>query len=262
MQYTGPNGAMAEGLLNEYLTGAAKRNAWFVGTGDYIDFMSPSNRAKLKAAGFYDTALDVVSDKALSLTQELYDKYLVQTRGQWLGLVHGHHWSELANGSTTDEWLAERLECPYLGTSAYIVLNFESDDLSQRAGRVVLWVHHGRGNGRASAPINKLETVATYWDADVFVIGHMSKLAAAPINRIYPAEDSEGNLHLAHRKIQLVGAGSWSRAYMEGHRQGRRKHGCYVEEAMMNPAALGGCFVKVIPRWESRKWVPTITVEV
>ena len=52
------------------------RNAYFVGTGDYVDFLSPSNRVRLANAGLYDTALQVIRDKATELVDELYERYL------------------------------------------------------------------------------------------------------------------------------------------------------------------------------------------
>lgn len=259
LQYTGSAGAMASHLFQEYLNEAQSLGAYYIGLGDYVDFMSPSNRARLNNAALYDTAMDVIQQKALSLVKDLYTHYLGRTQGQWLGLVHGHHWSPISSTETTDTWLAKQLGCPYLGTCAYVVLDFVSDDDSQRQGRVVLWLHHGQGNGRASAPINKLERVFAYWDADVFVIGHMSKLASAAVNRIYPVDrPDDGNITLKDRKSLLVGAGSWSRAYMQGHKKNGIPHGCYVEEAMMDPAALGGAMVQITSRWISRRWAPII----
>ncbi len=260
LQYTGKNGSLASDLFREYLSEASLLNAHYIGLGDYIDFMSPSNRSRMAQAALYDTAASVIEEKSKELIQDLFIDYLYHTHGKWLGLLHGHHWSMVSATQTSDQWLAERLGCPYLGTSAYVALDFVSDDSSDRKGRVVLWIHHGTGNGRAAAPVNKLERVATYWDADVYVIGHMSKLASAAIERIYPVNGEDG-LELRHRKSLLVGAGSWSRAYMKGHTKGGRPHGCYVEEAMMDPAHLGGAFIKIVPRWVARRWDPIIRVE-
>src|SRR3989304_5688136 len=73
----------------------------FVGMGDYTDFASPSNRSRLKAANLYDTATDIIDQKAEELTEEIGD-YLKPTRGKWLGMVEGHHLHELKDGTTTD----------------------------------------------------------------------------------------------------------------------------------------------------------------
>lgn len=261
LQYDGPNGAMAGERLKAHLVEAQKRNAYYCGTGDYIDFMSPSNRARLANAGLYDTAQRVIRDKARSLTGDLYNEYLASTTGRWLGLVHGHHWSECQHGETTDEYLANMLRTTYLGTCAYVVLDFVSDDASERHGRVVLWVHHGTGNGKPGHAIRKLESLAGSWDADVFIMGHDCKLETATMNRIYPRV-VDGTLTLEHKKVCLVGAGAWSRAYQKNHTVDGKKAGCYVEAAMMVPAALGGAFITIRPRWECRRWEPVLKVEI
>lgn len=261
LQYDGPNGAMAGERLKAHLAEAQSRNAYYVGTGDYVDFMSPSNRVRLANAGLYDTARRVIRDKAYSLVGELLDDYLTPTIGRWLGLVHGHHYSDTSTGETTDELLAAWLHTQYLGTCAYVVLDFVSDDASERHGRVVLWVHHGNGNGKPGHAIRKLEGLVGSWDADVFIMGHDCKLETATMNRIYP-KAVDGILTLEHKKVCLVGSGAWSRAYRKGHTVDGKKAGCYVEAAMLTPAALGGAFITIRPQWTARRWDPSITVEV
>lgn len=262
LQYTGPGGAFADGMFKSYIAEARARDAFYVGLGDYVDMMSPSNREKFEKAGMYDTTKDFVLSKIAETVDELYAEYLIGTTGKWLGLVHGHHWAPVTREENTDQRLARHLRTQYLGTSAIIRLDFVSDDSSERRGSVTLWLHHGRGNGKAAAPINALQNVASSWDADVYMIGHMTKLASAAINRVYPVDGADGALSLAHRKQLLVGCGGWSKAYMAGHKADGAPGGCYVEQAMLSPTALGGTFIKIQPKWDSRRWEPSIRVEI
>src|SRR5678815_3180203 len=100
--------------------------------------MSPSNRQGLISAGLHDTAQAVIWDKAMELTEELYEKFLKPTTGRWLGYVEGHHLCEL-NGETTDEKLCAMLKCEFLGTSAFIRIPVAD---------LTLYLHHGNGGGK------------------------------------------------------------------------------------------------------------------
>src|SRR5689334_21723076 len=89
IQWSGERGPTSKDILKRHIDRCLKLDAWYIGLGDYIDFMSPSNRQRFKEAGLYDTAQDVVDDKALELTYELYEKFLRPTKGRWLGMLHG-----------------------------------------------------------------------------------------------------------------------------------------------------------------------------
>ncbi len=221
--------------------------------------MSPSNRARLRSAGLYDNTVRTVEDKARELTDGLYRDYLQTTTGQWLGLVHGHHWAETGNGETTDTRLAARLGTVYLGTCAYILLTFHGP--GSRLGSLHLWVHHGCGGGRAGAALNKLEVLSANWEADAFIMGHTTKLSTAPISRIYP-EFRAGVGRLRHKRIYLVNAGGWAKGYGAGSQREGRAGGDYVEVGMLAPAALGGSLLKITAHWSGRTWKPELKVEI
>ncbi len=259
LQYTGREEDMAGSYLRRHLAYCQGKGAYYIGTGDYVDLMSPSNRSKLKSAGLYDNTIRTIEDKAAEMVKRLYKQYLEETTGQWLGMVHGHHYADCGDGRTTDQTLADLLGCPYLGTCAYVRVVFHGP--GARMGHVNLWVHHGTGSGKAGAALNKLENLAANWEADVFVMGHTTKLSAAPISRIYPDFSGKtGRLH--HKKIYLVNAGGWSKAYAAHSQRDGRPAGDYAEAGMMAPAALGGSLLKVTARWSGRTWKPEIRVEV
>ena len=245
-------------------------DAWYVGTGDYIDFLSPSNRQRLSAAGIYDTSMDVIDDKALDLVLELYQKFLLPTKGRWLGMLHGHHYATLKTGETTDQRLCQLLNTRFLGTSAFVRLQFI---VSTSKLNVTLWVHHGCGGGiTAGAPLNKLQHAALGFDADIYIMGHTTKSPAAPLERIRPRWHGKGSPDLIHKKVLLVNAGGFAKSYVKGSKQGRVPMGGYAEQGMMNPAALGAPIIRIQPYMldrgdhatnnRERTWEPRITVEI
>jgi hypothetical protein len=259
LQYTGREEDMAGKHLKRHLAYCQSKGAYYVGTGDYVDLMSPSNRARLKSAALYDNTCRTIEDKARELTDQLYRDYLEGTTGRWLGLVHGHHWTDCGDGETTDQRLAGLLASRYLGTCAYVQLVFRGP--GARLGSLNLWVHHGTGGGRAGAALNKLEVLATNWEADVFLMGHTTKLSTAPISRIYPRfKDGVGKLR--DKKIYLVNSGGWSKAYAAGSKREGRPAGDYAEQNLYSPAALGGSLLKITAHWSGRRWRPELKVEV
>lgn len=270
IQWAGERGPTAKDRLQRHIDKALEAKAWFLGLGDYIDFMSPSNRQRYEAAALYDNAKDVIDDKALDLVLELYQKFLKPTKGRWLGMLHGHHYAMLRSGETTDQRLCQLLGTRFLGTAAYIRLQFTRKNTAQRSN-VVLWAHHGRGGGvTVGAPLNTLDRIAAQFPAaDVYIMGHTTKRSNAPQARVLPRWSGKGSPDLSDREYHLVNSGGFAKGWKHKSRQGRIPMGDYVELDMKNPAALGAPLIHILPRQryipgqKSRNgdWDPEITVE-
>ncbi len=249
-QFAGKSSSTAIDTLKRHIEKCQELGAYYIGMGDAIDLASPSNRQRILSARLYDTATDVIEEKAMDLVHELYEGVLKPTRGKWLGWVQGHHWYPLKAGDTTDMRLCQLLDTTFLGTSAFIRLQLRyRKDTSQT---ITCWVHHGCGGGvKASSPLNKLENILPYWDADLFFIGHSTKQASAPINRVSARWDLRSGPALIHRKILMIGTGSFSKSYIQGAAQGQIPRGGYAEEKMLNPNTLGAPIVYVRPTYET-----------
>lgn len=231
--------------LERHLEWGVKQGAYFIGMGDYVDVASPSNRDTLRAARLYDSVQDMIEEGA-ERALEGVKGLLKGTENRWLGLLEGHHLFEFRDGTTTDTRLAQHLHAPFLGSCAFVRLHFSRPNGGGASRTCVLWVHHGAGGGsKASAPINKLENLMPYFDADIYLIGHMSKKVAAPIDQLYMG-GGRGD-RLRHRTKIIAGTGAWLQGYMQGSKTGEIARGSYVERAMMNPTALGGIVLTVRP---------------
>ncbi len=98
-------------------------------------------------------------------------------------------------------------------------------------------------------------------DADAYFMGHTTKQSAAPIVRVYPFVQ-DGVMELRDKRMYLVNAGGWSKAYSLGSKRDGHPAGDYAEAGLMNPAALGGSILKIVPQWDARRWEPILRVEV
>ena len=213
------------------------QNAWFIGMGDYHDFLSPSNRRFLANSGLYDTAHDLIESWYMEHLEELKE-ILRPTKGRWLGMLEGHHYFELSDGGTTDTELCRFLEAPFLGTCAVLRMQFKGTN-----SHVIdcwLWAHHGTGGG--DDPLRQLVRVAPgFPQVDVFLQGHNTSIDARPKDMV-EFYGNNGNLKMRDRRQLFVATGGFMRGYQRG-----RPQGTYVEKAMMRPTALGSVTVYITP---------------
>lgn len=235
IQWSGDHGSTAQDQLKRHIDKCLELDSYFIGTGDYIDFLSPSNRQRLASAELYDTAQDVIAEKAYELNLEVYEKFLKPTTGRWIGMVEGHHFYE-GGGETTDERLSGMLKTTFLGTSAFIRI--------PRAD-FVIYVHHGTGGGTLpGAGLNKLYHVAAgLQGADVYLMGHNTKLATARLSRPFPKWDKKPTLQ--HRDVWVINCGGFSKSNVVGHRHGTIPRGDYAEQRMLTPSPLAAPIITV-----------------
>jgi hypothetical protein len=263
IQWFGFDDDVAINTAAKHMKWGIENNAYFIGMGDYVDTLSPSNRDRLKQAALYDSAEMFLDMSIEKLIDNLYERVFVGSEGRWLGLLEGHHYYKFEDGTTTDQRLCKFVGGKFLGTSAIIRLRFKTGEGNY--GNINIWCHHGVGSGkRLSAPINQLELLPTYWpECQIFLIGHHHKKIGGPINQtipIWPHSDSKQEPRLLHRTCIVACTGGFLKGYIEG-----RERGNYVEKAMLPPVAIGGITIKIVPHW-SRKggssiWNPLITVE-
>jgi hypothetical protein len=266
IQWAGDESEVALEMLKRHIAWGVKQGAWFIGMGDYIDTLSPSNRAKLSGAALYDTAVKALDRDAQARVKELYARALKPSRGRWLGLLEGHHFFQYRDQTTSDQELAKLLECPFLGSSAYVRLIFPRgySTASQPTGTVTIWAHHGAGSSSAAGgAINRVERVMRSWDADIYLMGHHHKVGAQPMDYIRPVFPPHGAPHLMHATKMLVTTGSFLKGYIVGRTDGGIPRGGYVETAMMNPVQLGAPLIRIRPRWVGKNvWHPDFSAEV
>lgn len=240
----GAQGCDKERLRRDMAWGM-KHNAYFLGMGEYLDMASPSNRQKLKSAALYDTAEDMI-EKVVRQDVAEFLNIVKGSEGRWLGMLEGHHLYEFRDGSTTDTLIAEALGTTFLGTSAFVRLHFKRQG-SSGSVTCTIWCHHGVGAGmKMSAPLNKIENIIPYFDADIYLMGHQHKKVAATADRIYMTRGA--NPKVGYKTIVLANTGG----YLEGYRQGATQGGVfprggYVERGMRPPVSLGSILLFIRP---------------
>ena len=261
IQYDGPGGAADLPRLKKFLDWGMANGAWFIGMGDFVDFLSPSNRQRLAQAGLYDTGSMVIDRAAGQLVDELMS-VLAPTRGRWVGLLQGHHYYSHLDGTTSDTRLCSALAAPFLGDCALIRLTFRNGP-ERGATNFKLWAHHGHRGGGAlpTAGLNRLyHQKVRYPGVRLFLMGHLPQLGHVVTDGLDVTE--RGEPHLVHEDTHYVLTGGFSRSYQEGSQFAGRAQGGYAEKAMMPPAVLGGAVITLTPERRQGGGMSTRTVDV
>jgi len=231
--------------IREHVKWGVDHGVFFLGMGDYTDFLSPSNRRYLKNSGLYDTAQDIIETIGHQHVDTLLE-ILAPTKGMWLGIHEGHHLFEFGDGSTTDTILAKELDAPFLGTAATTRLSFRDD--AKHLVDCLIWSHHGEGSG-ATDPVQRLKKVAPgFPQIDIFIQGHNTKLGSEAMSQIW-YYGGPGKLKMRSKKQLFVAAGGFMTGYTENSMFAGRAAGSYVERGMMRPSAIGAPIIIVEPRY-------------
>ena len=219
----------------EYLLSKKKRGhqVRVVGFGDYLAATSPSERAALASVkggkGLYDSTLESMDSSVIKDCDDFL-KMVEPFKNDFLVLHSGHHLWDFSRrsihyGLNNDQYLCKKLNCTYGGVISYSSLLFPNQKTKWN-----FLAYHGSGAGRLpGSAINRRFHAHSAFYAHAVYAGHDNKRAADCGNYIWNDENQETH-YIEKRSICT---GSYERAYQVGEKDG------YVEEAVMQPSALG-----------------------
>ena len=248
------NSACSLKYVNRYLdwtkqlafqVGAQRR---FIGTGDYMDLMSPSNRAGYRASGLYSSTLRTLQDLALEpVAQQTYELLGPHLRGETVALCQGHHWMYFEGDGMkdgegkehfhSDKWLAAMVGAVFVPAAVLVKFIFPS-------GRIYrILATHGQGNAQTlSYATNKLDKQSSAWEAiDAFASGHTHKAGIVASTRI---REEDGKL--VSRQVPLMACGGFLKAYLVDEVN-------YPEEFQLAPLALSATALRLTEVDESNE---------
>lgn len=223
--------------------GMTQKNVYFLGMGDYFDFTPSSVRGQLNKITQddrkYEMVNDILDEAVRKKLDELY-KILEKTKGRWIGMIGGNHSWTFSDGTNTDTVLCQKLGTAYLGTVSMIQLKFKSSG-NYKNMDCVIWATHGTST---SNPIQKLEKLSGYFDADVFLMGHNHRKEAK--KKVYLTADFVSN-KLKQKVTIIASTGGFLKGYKVGSKLEGIPCGNYVERGLYNPLPLGTCYIYIRP---------------
>ena len=226
----------AHGAWQDFLKYAkGLKDAYFFGMGDYVDSNSTSERDCLNASRhhFHESTLQTLEDVAAAKV-ELLAEELKFAKGRIVGLLNGNHYYQFSDGTNTDQKLCarERLDCRYLGVSAFVRLVIGPDHCRRKT--LDIWAHHGKGAGRLmGGSVNNVDQMREHAEADIYCMGHDHKRMVVPATPRLFLEEAHGNTPIVSQRQQwLVRSGSFLASYEDGKRN-------YNVDAGRGPCSLG-----------------------
>lgn len=222
---------------------ALDRGALFIGMGEYLDFTSASQRTIM--SGLRESTRDQIDDGVRRIADDLLE-ILEPTVGKWIGMLEGdHRWEFLRTGTTIDQYICEKLECDFLGTSAWIKIFPSELPADHPEGATTIFAHHGIGGSRkVGGHLNRVEDLLGWIDADLYLMGHSHAKIFAPVDYMILTPDG---VH-THRTRMIARTGGWLKGYASSPARklsdpAIMSRGTYVEKAAYAPTSLGApCF--------------------
>lgn len=169
---------------------------WFIGGGDFLDsiiVIDPRYRKSIDAFGGEE-----IIDEQVNGMVEILKPY----KERILGLGIGNHEDTILRKYSTNpvKRMCAQLDVPYLGYSFFykVVLN----EKGSRIRTVIIRGHHGYGGGSRTqgADLTKFSRDVGYYDADIFLYGHVHRLQFDEVPRL----SISGNKLISRPKTMII----------------------------------------------------------
>lgn len=205
---------------------------YYIGMGDYNDFMSTSEKKNVKDKVHESTM--ATFDKLAQNSNIEFASVSKQMIGRTLGLIEGNHNWIFQDGKTSTEDLAERLKTDCLGGMSHMTLTVEFGSRGKSVN-VYLALNHGKGAGKlAGSTINNVEELKTIFPcSDIAVMGHDHKRGAIPVISLVPVAGK-----IKQKRCFLVRSGCFLRSYVANEAS-------YAVKRVYRPTDMGGIIIKM-----------------
>ena len=206
-----------------------RKNAYFLGMGDYLDGYSSSERNIVYSRSLHDSTL-AREERETRKRVMRFCSQINWMKGRVLGIMGGNHYPEFSDGTTGDMMLANMLGTKYLGvcTALRVTLNANSNRSS-----IDIFAHHGRGGGTtAGGRMNAVEKLDRVAEADIYLMGHNHARGVLPLGQRLRLSVTRAGLKLVSRQQWIGRTGSFLKGYDPDSSS-------YVVDTAMPPASLG-----------------------
>lgn len=217
-----------------------KPRCYFLGMGDYDDLASTSERRLLNSPDIHESTAKTLEQLYMN-NVKAFAKDISFMKGKLVGLIGGNHFGQFADGTSTDNRLANLMECKYLGCNSYIRLIFKPKTRPTVTMKLDIFAHHGRGGGRTvGASMNPVQQMANIAEADIYLMGDNHQKGVDFISRL--RMNSTGKtMRLVQRKMLLARTGSFLKAYEDNQSS-------YITDMNLPPSDLGVVKIELTPR--------------
>jgi hypothetical protein len=225
-----------ERAFREYLKDS-DNHTYFLGGGDLLDSIITKDINRYVKHADASKGDAIIDDQVAAMAA-----LLMPYRDRIIGIGSGNHESAIAKhcGTNPTRRLCEQLKVPSLGFSWMVRLQFRETEGRGRA--VILRGHHGWGGGSRTqgADLTKYSRDTMYWDADIFLYGHVHRRQSDKIDRM-----SMSGTTLIPKPKHIFLCGTFLKTFS------LTDEATYSEEKGYPPVSIGGLNIKITPtvRW-------------
>lgn len=234
--------------IDDILERAKTTDSGILMAGDIEDDDRPSTRIiRAKIAAERGEVVERDAEKHVAwLEKDVIPLLLKLHKGTKYGImggVAGHHFTQIASGSNSVQYMFRRLAeitgkpCVYLGEMvSFIDLTFDgAKSYYGKSIRLTGLLQHGEGGGQTKgATVSKLERSAQSFDADFYIRGHDCQLIGTKTEQLFSKIGIGKPGIISCRTKAMLNLGSATMGY-----EMRRDSPSYIEAGMMRPATMG-----------------------
>lgn len=211
------------------------KNTYYLGMGDYFDFVSTREMKKIQHADLHDSTICLL-DKSVKKMCSAFVKEIEWMGSNLIGLIQGNHDWHLSDGITATQHMCDLLKCMWLGELTYIRFSIGGILHKSNASRAKfdIFAHHGKGSPSKllGTSFNTVDSMnAIFPLADCIIQGHDHRKGALP-NTYLQMEYANGIL--TPKQVQQVVCRSGS--FLKGYVLGKKS---YVASKLLRPTDLG-----------------------
>jgi len=179
----------AEGHIRQYVQYIKnKPNAYWIGGGDYCDFITPSDTRRFDVRSLADWLFVgeavTIKEALLDIAKQQRERFCEMVepiKDKCLGLIEGNHEYDIMRTTHNGQHyvMCDELGVPNLTDAAFVRLNFK---IKGGCGRSIkIFIVHGWGGGRSTgAEPNHLLRLGQIADADIHLRGHSHTFRIEP----------------------------------------------------------------------------------
>lgn len=223
-----------------FLSKSAKddpEKTYYIGLGDYHDFMSASEEKHAKSGKLHETTIEKF-DMMVEQENRAFCQEIKQMRGKLIGLVDGNHNWTLSNGKTSTMDLAERMESEYLGWLSHLTIRVKLKNRGPSSAIHAVLCHGKAGGKTFGVTINQVGDLKSVFPiADIYCMGHDHQRGAWPVSVLYPTNGG-GGTKLKQKRQFLCRSGSFKKSYTPDKSE-------YEAGRLLRPADLGALKLRI-----------------
>ena len=259
--HLGNRHACLERLRNDVAEIAVDPSSYWIGLGDYADFIGYQDRRYDPEAISPDITVADMGKLGSKLMEKVRDE-LAPIKAKCIGLIEGNHevqYQVRMNQQGLHAWLCVELGARNLGYSAIFEIIWVRKAKTKRPWRIQfetpislggrsfwqvrVFAHHGTGFAATTGgKLNKLIRFMNMWpDCDLVMMGHIHEALSHPKSR--PCLNRDGT-QLIDRTQYGISCGGYLKTYGEGRAS-------YGEQRGYEPTTLSAAIVEFRPdkRW-------------